>query len=76
MELISGQSAVRMPVQAMHHERFSKQFLQLFSVRSLHDNQILFTNKLQKIFRLDPCKFQKVYINRIAPIRTYIDEAP
>jgi hypothetical protein len=38
IELISSQSAVRMPVQAMHHERFSKRFLQLFSVRSLHDN--------------------------------------
>jgi len=31
MELIPGQSAVRMPVQAMHHERFFKHFLQLFS---------------------------------------------
>ena len=37
IELISGQYDVRMPVQAMHHERFSKHFLQLFSVRSLHD---------------------------------------
>jgi len=34
----SDLSAVRMPVQAMHHERFSEHFLQLFSVRSLHDN--------------------------------------
>ena len=36
-KLISSQSAVRMPVQAMHHERFSKHFLQLFSVQSLHE---------------------------------------
>jgi len=38
MELISGQSAVRMPVQLMHYEKFSKHFLQLFSVRYLYDN--------------------------------------
>jgi len=38
MELISGQSDVRMPVQAKHHERLSKHSLQLFSVWSLHDN--------------------------------------
>jgi len=38
MEFISGLLDVRMPVQAMYHERFSKHFLQLFSFRSLHDN--------------------------------------
>ena len=38
MELISGQFAVRMPVQAMHPEKFSKHLLQLVFVRSLHDN--------------------------------------
>jgi len=36
LERISSQYDVRMPVQAMHHEKFSKHFLQLFSVRSLH----------------------------------------
>ena len=36
-ELISGKSAVLIPVQAMHHERFFKHFLHFVSVRSLHD---------------------------------------
>jgi hypothetical protein len=60
MDLISGQFAVRMPVQAMHHERFSKHFLQLFSVRSLHSNYLLIISRLQKTIQLNPCKFQKV----------------
>jgi hypothetical protein len=60
MELISGQSAVRMPVQAMHHEKFSKHFLLLFSVRPLHDKLLLIMIKLQKKFRLNPHKCQKV----------------
>ena len=46
MELIPGQFDVRMPVQAMHHERFSKHFLQLFSVRSLHDSYLSVISKL------------------------------
>jgi hypothetical protein len=32
MELISGHSAVRMPVQVMRHESFSKHFLHFVSV--------------------------------------------
>jgi hypothetical protein len=60
MELIFGQSAVRMPVQAIHHERFSKHFLQFFSIWSLHNKSLLVINRLKKNFRLNPCKFQKV----------------
>jgi hypothetical protein len=44
MELIPGQSAVRMPFHAPHHESFSKHFPHFFSVRSLHDNCLLINN--------------------------------
>jgi len=44
----------------MHHEKFSKHFLLLFSVRPLHDKLLLIMIKLQKKFRLNPHKCQKV----------------
>jgi hypothetical protein len=54
----SGQSAVRMPVQATHHEIFSKH-LHIFSVWSLHDYDLLIIERPEK-FWLNPRKFQKV----------------
>jgi len=71
MEIISGQSAARMPVQAMHPERFSKHFLQLFSVRSLHNNLKISS---RKNFGSLCASFRKWFSNRNAPTRAYIDE--
>ena len=70
-KLISSQSAVRMPVQAMHPERFSKHFLQLFSVRSLHNNLKISS---RKNFGSLCASFRKWFSNRNAPTRAYIDE--
>jgi hypothetical protein len=74
-ELIPGQSDVRMPVQATHHERFSRHFLQLFSVRYLHDIALLI------ISTPDPEKsspqsaqISEWFSNRNAPTRVCIDE--